>query len=313
MGGTVPASHAFQITSEVLGRSTSTPGQKFWLQNVPVLSRQPGETLEVEGDTEGEYALWQEVNDFANSGPADSHFTCDGVSGEIQFGPSIRQPSGEERQHGIVPPVGRLIRCTAYRCGGGVSGNVGEGTITVLKSSIPYIDSVTNFEPAQGGTDAETLENAKLRAPKVITARTRAVTAEDYECFALEASSLVARARCVSPGATDGQSPPPGIVRLLLVPRLSESERPIATEELEIPKSTREEVQFFLDERRLLTTRLEIATPEYVLVDVMARIKVKPGHDAGQVAADVRKRLYRYINPLSGLSGAASLYRKHMP
>jgi len=301
IGGTVPASHAFRITGEVLGRSDGTPGQKFWLQNVPVLSRESEETIEVETETEGEYESWQEVSDFANSGPDDCHFTGDSVSGEIQFGPSIRQPSGEERRYGRVPPAGRQIRFNSYRCGGGVVGNVGEGTITVLKSSIPYIASVTNFESAKGGTDTETLESAKLRAPQVIRNHTRAVTAEDFEYLALEVSSLVARAKCIVPGTpTNGQSPPPGVVRLLLVPAVSEPDRLITSEELELPRRLREKVQAYLDERRLLATRLEITPPEYVPVTVEARIKVKAGRDLGQVAADVEKRLYRYINPVCG-------------
>ena len=301
IGGTVPASHAFRVINEVLGRSDGSPGQSFWLQNVPVLSRGVGETIEVEGETEGEYEPWQEASDFANSSADVRHFTCDSVTGEVQFGPSIRQPTGEERQYGMVPPAGRQIRFASYRCGGGVVGNVGEGTITVLKSSIPYVASVTNFEAARGGTDPETLDSAKLRAPQVLRARTRAVTAEDFEHLALEASSLVARARCAFPGATDeGQRPPPGVIRLLLVPVIEEHDGLIPGEELEIPRAVRAEVQSYLDERRLLATRLEIASPEYIPVAVEVRIKVKPSSDPGYVAADVERRLYRYINPVYG-------------
>ncbi|MBA7468473.1 hypothetical protein ES707_03724 [subsurface metagenome] len=301
IGGTVPASHAFRTMNEVLGRSGGAPGQNFQLQNVPVLSRESGETIEVETETEGEYEAWQEVIDFSSSTPDDPHFTCDSVSGEIQFGPSVRQPSGEEHQHGRVLPAGRLIRFTSYRCGGGVVGNVGERTIMVLKSSIPYLASVINFEAARGGTDPETLERAKLRAPQVLRNHTRAVTAEDFEYLALQTSSEIARAKCIVPGTPiDGQSPPPGVVHLLLVPTVSEPDRLITSEELELPRHLREEVQAYLDERRLLATRLEIAPPEYVLVVVEARIKVKVGRHVGQVAADVEKRLYRYINPVCG-------------
>ena len=139
IGGTVLASHASRFIGEVLGRSDGTPGQGFSLQNVPVLTREAGETIKVEGETEGQYEPWEEVNNFANSNSDDPHFTCDSVSGEIQFGPSIRQPTGEKRQYGRVPPTGRQIRFTSYRSGGGVIGNVGEGTITVLKLSLIHI------------------------------------------------------------------------------------------------------------------------------------------------------------------------------
>lgn len=301
MGCTVPASHALRITDEFLGRSDGAPGQKFQLQNVPVLSREPGETIEVETENEGEFEPWQEVTDFAGSGPADPHFTCDSVSGEIQFGPSIRQPSGQEHQYGKVPPSERRIRFSSYRCGGGVIGNVGEGTIRVLKSSIPYVDSVNNLEAARGGIDAETLESAKLRAPKVLRSNIRAVTKEDFEYLALEASPRVARARCISPGdIADTHGPPPGTVRLLLVPSVPDGGGYIPIEQLAVPRLVREEVQSYLDERRLLATRLEIDTAKYVPVAVVAQVRAKRSSSHQKVAADVEKRLYSYINPVCG-------------
>ena len=314
IGCTVPSSQALRITDELLGRSDGTHGQRFQLQNVPILSREPGETVEVETETEGEYEPWQEVTDFADSGPTDPHFTCDSVSGEVQFGPSIRQPTGEERQYGRTPPVGRQIRFTSYRCGGGVVGNVGEETITVMKSSIPYVDSVRNFEAATGGTDPETLDSAKLRAPQVLKARTRAVTAEDFEYLAMEATSLVARAKCLSPGSTaERQSSPPGMVRVLLVPMILESARFLALEEFEVPRRVINQVQSYLDERRLLGTRFEIASPEYTPVSVEARVRAKAGIDPRQLANAVERRLYHFINPVcGGPSGDGWPFGRHL-
>ncbi len=301
IGGTVPASHCLRVSTEILGRSDGMPGQQFTLHNSPVLAREQGETVEVETERENEFEPWQEVSDFTESQPDDRHFTLDSVTGEIQFGPVIRQPSGEERQFGRIPPAGRHIRFTSYRWGGGVIGNVGRDTITVLKSSIPYVAAVNNFEPARGGTDAETLEAAKLRAPQLLRARTRAVTADDFEYLALEASPLVARARCLTPGAAgDETKPPPGMVRVCLVPRISENERVIPFEELEVPASLKQEVQSYLDERRLLATQLEVSTPRYTAVAVTAHIKIKLGGDISQVAAAIARKLYLYINPVCG-------------
>ena len=301
IGGTVLASHSQLVYGEVLGWSDGSAGQKFQLQNSPILLREPGETLEVETENEEEYEPWQEVDDFANSGPDDPHFTLDSASGEIQLGPLIRHPSGEERQYGRVPTKGRQIRFASYRLGGGVVGNVGEGTITALRSAIPYVDSVINYEAAKGGTDAETLESAKLRAPKTLKTNTRAVTAEDFEYLAKEASPEVARAKCISSGdGANGQSPPPGVVRLLLVPSVSDTDSYITVEELEPPRRVREKVQLYLDERRLLVTRLEIASPEYVPVAVSVQIRAKKHNVHEQIAADVERRLYQYINPICG-------------
>src|SRR5207237_1304609 len=82
-------------------------------------------------------------------------------------------------------PIGReSIKCE-YRLGGGVAGNVGAGTLTVLKQSVAFVQGVTNPFPAQGGADPETIEEAKRRGTYAIKNRDRAITAEDYESLAL--------------------------------------------------------------------------------------------------------------------------------
>ncbi len=298
-GCTVRASQSMKVKNETVGRSRGIPSQTFQLRNIPVLKRDPGETIEVELD-DGEFEPWQEVPDFSESGPDDKHFTLDGISGEIQFGPVIKQPSGGERQYGAIPPGGRRIRLSSYRAGGGIIGNVGESTITVLKSSIPYVDWVNNYEPAKGGLDAETLDLAKLRVPQVLRTNTRAVTAEDFEYLAVQASPKVARAKCISPG-TDKDSPAPGSVRVVLVPTVPESEctTSIPSEHLEVTRKTRDEVMAYLDDRRLLGVHLEIADPRYIYVSVEAHINVRRGYQQ-QTVPEVEKSLYKYLNPICG-------------
>jgi predicted phage baseplate assembly protein len=301
IGGTVPASHCLRMTYELLGKSNGAPGQKLFLRNIPVLNREEGEIVEVETDTEGLFEPWQEVADFADSSVSDRHFTLDSVTGEIQFGPLIRQPSGEEKQFGKIPALNRRIRFTTYRWGGGVIGNVGKETITVLKSSIPYIAAVTNFLPAVGGYDAETLDSAMLRAPKVLRNQTRAVTANDFESLSLEASPHVARAKCLTPGRdSDAQSIPPGVVRLLLVPKFEYLDGPIPREQLAVSSRVVAEVKAYLDERRLLAMRVEIAIPEYQPIVIEARVKSKSGCDNEFVSNHIKQRLYRFINPVCG-------------
>jgi predicted phage baseplate assembly protein len=259
------------------------------------------ETLEVETEREGQYEAWNEVADFSQSGADDPHFVLDGVTGEIELGPLIRQSDGQERQFGRVPPLGRRVRFTSYRWGGGVIGNVGKRTISILKSSIPYVATVINFAPAVGGTDAETLEAAKLRAPAILRNHTRAVTADDFEYLAVQASQHVARAKCLAAGrSADGRTIPPGVVRVLLVPRVEDLDRPISKDQLRLLASVRSAVQEYLDERRLLTARVEIAAPEYRQIAVEADVRVRPGCDFERVAEAVKTSLYRYINPVCG-------------
>ena len=99
-------------------------------------------------------------------------FTWASATGEIRFGPRLIERDGRSRQHGAVPPVDAQIFVTGYRHGGGRRGNVGAGRLTVLRTSIPFVATVTNLAPAKGGVDAESLENAKIRGPLSLRAAT---------------------------------------------------------------------------------------------------------------------------------------------
>lgn len=296
IGGTVAATHATVVPGEELGRSSGKPGQSFEVAQPPMLPLGPEEWVEVEVP-EG-WERWDVVNDFAGSGPEDRHFVCDPIAGEISFGPAIRQPDGTTRQFGAIPPKGVRVRLSRYRTGGGTVGNVGPRTLIVLKSSIPYVASLTNREGAFGGRDAETLDHAKMRGPRQLRTRNRAVTAEDFEILALEASSSVARAKCVQP-RPGREDPPPGAVRLFLVPALNGIQRP-TPRQLAVPKPLAEAVQDYLDERRLLCTALEIATPPYVWVSVQVQIKVRERLEAAVVRQRAEDALYDFLHPLHG-------------
>ncbi len=300
MGGTATASHGLRVRGEVLGTSDGRPGQTFRLQSTPVLSRTWEEVVEVVSPG-GAAEKWTEVEDFSRSGPDDPHFTLDSVSGEVGFGPNIRQPDGRRRQYGRLPAGGSTIRMAAYRWGGGIAGNVGSGTLVVLKSSLPLIDSATNRAAAAGGADPEGLEHAMLRIPRLLKTTSRAVTAEDYEFLAKQASPAVARAHCIQPKAGgDGSAVGPGLVHVYIVPALPEGDHRVSPEMLALSPHVQEAVHAFLDERRLLTTMLHLSAPDYLLVSIELTVKALPGSAPQAVKQQVEGALYRYLHPLSG-------------
>ena len=221
VGCRLPATHASQISSEIVGVSDGTPGQVHPLRNAPVLKPMAGETLEVQDPESGDWARWELKDDFVGSTEFDRHFNLDVVSGDIELGPAIRETDGGWTQYGAVPPKGAVLRFTRYRHGGGRMGNVTAGTLTVLKSTLAGIDTVTNPDPAVGGVDAEGLTHARERASMEIRSRYRAVTAEDFEFLAGEASPRVARAVCIPP--REG-----GAVPLHIVPRVLPGRPPAA-------------------------------------------------------------------------------------
>lgn len=296
-GGFVWASHAAVVYREALGRSDGTPGQVFCLAHTPLLTLAPGETIEVREPGQ-DWQPWQKVPNFAHSEPDSKHFTCDKVTGEIRFGPALRQPDGQVRCYGAIPPRGAEIRFTRYRYGGGVEGNVQAGQLIVLKTTIPYVARVTNRHNATGGLDAETIERAKIRALDFLQTRERAVTGADYEFLARQADRRVARAHCLA--STFESRRREGSLELLLVPWLDQPEQPLSASRLALSEDLINAVQRDLDKYRLLTVHLEVRQPTYISVAVELSLIANHETDLRQIEKQVEAQLYQFLNPITG-------------
>lgn len=335
IGGTVTASQCTLIHDELIGTSDGNPGQTFQLQSGSILPRQPGEHLLVI-PANGLPEVWQEVTDFADSGANDRHYTLDSLTGELQFGPLIREPAqlreqgqfrartqvqGEsalqvmdqalalqtlERQYGAVPPRGALLKMVAYRTGGGRKGNVQRGTLQIPKTAVPYVDRVTNHIAAYSGADAESLEDAVIRVPRLLRTRDRAVTPEDFETLTLQGGAgAVARTCCLPQSASH---PTPGVVNLLVVPQANtdgvQRAEGIHPNQLKLTQPLQDQVLAYLDERRLLGVNVQLQQPNYVGVAVQAEVGLDPEYNHPQaqqvILRSLQVALYRFLNPLTG-------------
>ncbi|MFW6600008.1 putative baseplate assembly protein [Propionibacteriaceae bacterium Y2011] len=296
-GGAVMARHAELAPTETLGVSTGEPGQSFTVSRTPVLPRRDGETVRIQAPAaEGRPAepeLWREVQHFGTSGPDDKVFTWHESSGEIRFGPQIRDATGRVLQHGAVPPTDARVAVTGYRHGGGREGNVAARRLTVLRTAIPFVASVTNMVPATGGVDAETIENAKLRGPMSLRSGDRAVTAEDYERLTLQADPTVARALCL---VEDAAEP----IKVLVVPRSVVTPRALELDDLVLDEEQTTRIAEYLDDRRLVTSRVRVDEPLYQGLMVVAQVSAVPGVRVEAVREASLDALFGYVNPLVG-------------
>ena len=341
IGGTVLATQSSVIEDELLGESDGIPGQTFQLQGFPLLSRRENERIVVTPPSEPPQ-LWQEVTDFAESSPEDHHYIIDSRTGTVQFGPLIREPAqlkqqtllrakthqivpggssvnqnsinqninaqeirSLERQYGKVPPRGSVISITRYRTGGGNQGNVKKGTLTILKTAVPYVENVVNHIPGRYGADAESLEDAVMRVPGMLRTRDRAVTAEDFEFLTIRGSEgRVARAHCLS-SKEDSEA---GKVRLLIVPQANTDGifrgEGLQPEQLTLTADLKEQIQAYLDERRLLGVQVRLEEPEYVGVSISTEVALEPQYNNRRAQEDIieklRISLYQFLNPLTG-------------
>jgi predicted phage baseplate assembly protein len=303
-GGTVGARHATTVLNEIVGTSDGAPGQRFQLLHAPLLARDPARDQLVSEQNGSPPLAWSEVADFGDSGPEDRHFTLDSLDGTLTFGPALLQPDGTSYRFGAAPPKGALLRFARYQHGGGVLGNVPRGMLSVLKSSIPSIAHVANRQPAVGGRDAQSLDDAKLRAPQTLRTRWRAVTADDYEQLAREVNG-VARARCIAPGAQpgNGASPRPGQVQVVVLPGGAHVEGYLPPEELNLSAELRAGVLTHLEERRLVGTTLDVIQPQFIFVSIQALVRVAEHSDPALLLETqqlAEAALYRYLNPYTG-------------
>ncbi len=305
---TVAALAAVTRFEEVLGSSNGRPSQAFRLGKTPVLidttKQLPRSELSLvvrEGDESEE---WSAVTDFYFGRSTDAKeaadravFVLDPDSGTVTFGDGI---------HGRIPVAGSSIVAARYRFGGGAVGNAGAGTIKSLKSSVPHVESVTNLRAAAGGANAESLEEAKLRAPHDLRHRDRAVTADDFAELARQVPGVPVQRAFALPltraERVAGSSPPrfnlvgghAGAVTVVVLPQ-NRHETPQPTEaQLRLICS-------YLNERRLITTELFVCGPNYLVIDKLkAQVFVDRQADLKTAGDAIRELLVRYFHPLRG-------------
>ncbi|MEV4331007.1 putative baseplate assembly protein [Streptomyces sp. NPDC049597] len=292
VGGTAPAVHAERAGEELLGVSEGVPAQTFALDRAPVVAGGPPFVVETAAPG-AEWREWTEVEHFGESGPLDRHIRLDRSTGEVSFGPAVRQPDGTLRHYGAVPAKGVPVRARSYLAGGGRRGNVARRALAVLRSSIPYIARVENRRAASGGVDGEDVANARLRGASALRTRERAVTADDYEYLTRQAAPEIARVRCVDAGA--------GGVRVLLVPAAEDDgEGRLEFGQMACPAQLLARVAAHLDARRMLGARLVVEPPYYQGVTVVAVLQAAAGVPAARVQRAALAALHRRLNPLTG-------------
>jgi phage-related baseplate assembly protein len=298
--------------NEVLGSSNGMPSQVFDIFHGPVL---PGVELYVKeecmppanetnliiyeegddavqkkeaqnGNKEEIWIRYHEVENFYASGSISRHYCVDYINNKVLFGDGKR---------GVIPPrLKNNIKIARYMTGGGVIGNVGAHTLTVLRENIPYIKGVINYFPGEGGSDLEDIESLKSRATSVFKNLNRAVTAEDYEWLALESSTSVGRAKCLSKGSKDGE------VVVIIVPR-PESKHFDIKEKLIPSSELLRRVKEFLDVRRLIGTKLKVESAAYKSITINIKLVFQKDVSEVQILKErVEGCIRRFIHPTIG-------------
>ena len=310
------AVQAQTVTGEILGSSDASQNQQYQLTKFPVVAEQievnelgalfeserkalaastdiqTEQVTDAKGNVTEFWVTWTAVDDLSTAGPTDRVYAIDRTFGTVQFGDGV---------NGETPPVGlNNIRAT-YQYGGGLAGNVDAGLVKTLRTTIPLVDHVSNPVPAGGGSDTELVDDAIQRGAADVKNRGRAVSAEDYQWLARDASRDVARV-LVLPDFNEQAQRETNWVTVVIVPG-STDVRPYPSVELRNLVAS-----YLLDRAPNVTTaagHVQVVGPTYVAVDVAVdlipiSIDLAPELETAAVAG-----LTAFLHPLTG--GAAGL------
>jgi predicted phage baseplate assembly protein len=233
-------------SDEILGSSEGSAGQRFPLARTPLIDG----TLEVMVDEGAGPVLWERQPTLLYSLSGDRHYVVRRDEHDvawIEFG---------DAKYGRIPPRGRNNITAVYRVGGGTKGNVPAHTIAKARADIDLLEHVFNEKPATGGAEAESSAEAVKRGPGLFRATGRAVTARDYEAFAREFGVGKVRARAAGWNRVD-----------LFVAPIGGG----------LPSDTlRDNLRAYLEDKRMVTSIVEVQDPSYVKVYVEGNLEVEP-------------------------------------
>ncbi|HSR41279.1 MAG TPA: baseplate J/gp47 family protein, partial [Longimicrobiales bacterium] len=173
------ASHGETVTDEVLGSGDGAARhQRFTLKKPPLTHRsavggsESALTVRVGG------VAWDQVDSlYGLDGTRRAYIVRidDDAEATVTFG---------DAWSGAPLPTGQENVRATYRSGIGAEGEVGAGSLTLLKTRPFGIRAVTNPLAASGAEDPETLDDARDNAPLTVLTLDRIVSLRDYEDYA---------------------------------------------------------------------------------------------------------------------------------
>ncbi len=218
--------------------------------------------------------LWEPVADLISSRFNSRHFVAETDNEgrtHLRFGNDIS---------GRKPPEGIGFN-TIYRIGNGQKGNIATGALTHLVSNDPAINagniiSITNLTPGTGGTEPETMEEVKYKAPVAFRRQERAVTTADYEEKSKACNKYIQRSAATLRWT--------GSWRTVFLSVDTYGQKSV--DNLFISKLKND-----LEKYRMAGQDLAIEKPDYVSLDIEIDICVLPGYSRSDITVTILQKL----------------------
>ncbi len=190
--------------------------------------------------------------------------------------------------YGLNPPKNEIIEIL-YVTSAGLQDNIMPYEIVNVDSliydtsnSIIYI-KVVNEKNAVGGAGPETLDEIKRNAPSIYRTQERCVTRQDFRDY------IIAQ---------------PGIAKVSVMDRYILDEIAIFGVKVAVipsnggyPNSAlKKEMLRLLEEKKIISTQVDIVDPSYIPFDVSMTLQVQPNISSNIISNTIRNKVYSYLS-----------------
>jgi hypothetical protein len=273
-------SGTFQSASELISVQSFAQAPNPSLAASDLMDYDPSDAvpaIALTGTFDGQSTPWTAQQDLLGSDETDQVFVVeiesDGAA-MLRFATPGEPGAETEGTNGMVPDSGTVFTAN-YRIGNGTPGNVGAETLINLAAGDSRILRCTNPLPAQGGTDPESADQIRRRAPQGFLTPERSITLADYQTVAAanpQVDHAVASLRWTGSWYS---------VFLAVEPQGGGNLTPALKKTLKTS----------VDRFRLAGQDLELESPQYVSLQITLQITVDP--DAFR--SDVQQRLQQVL------------------
>lgn len=245
---------------ETAGTGNGFPCQEFDLGDLQI-EYESFEILVQDMEHREGFRFWQKVEDFAASSPEDMHYVFDSARGILRFGDCI---------HGMAPE-GQILVAGCVRTMGS-DGNVKAGAINRFRMEGFSAHSIDNICGGFGGRDEETMDEAFVRAGKLVREPECAVTARDYETYVAKTPGLLIEScKMISPEKMKPfmKQADETAVHLVVKPYGW-------TADSQVGRNYCRNIERYLERFRTVGSRVSLFFPEYVEIEVYLEALVRP-------------------------------------
>jgi uncharacterized phage protein gp47/JayE len=212
--------------------------------------------------------------------------------------------------NGRCPFPGAVIE-VSYRVGGGEQGNISIGEIS--QTILGYLDgvvpetsvevSIQNEERGSGGEERESIQHAKLWAPRWVKTNGRAVTVEDFDTLANTFSDPIHGTVAFAKAKLHQEIPEYNLVDIYVWGR--DSEGNITT----VSSSLKNSLEEYFDNNgvgavRIICTDVEVVDGDVVYIDISVGIRVSTDYSSVATSSAVNSAISNLFESDEILPGA---------